>query len=888
MDDRGMPTLVVTIIFFVLASTFVALRFISRLGVVHKIAWHDHLMLVAWVIDFGFVFAICYGTTKGLGLHQTNVEPSWDVALNTTEYVANVLYNPALMALKMSILIFFLSLSKTDKVFRWAIYATMFVVNASGFALTMVNVFQCRPVSAAIWFPVNGDAKCTDIVTIYLSSAPVNLITDIAIFLLPVPILTKLRLPKKQKVILIITFSFGFFTAIVDVIRVAYLQNAATSRAQMIQTSGSSTHNTKFNQDFSWYGAFTFMWSAIEVNIGIMCACVPGLKPLVARLVPRMIRGSTDTSPQAASIGTYPSSANRATGPCLASTQRQTLRPGSRANTNDVHNIAAISPPPAAITPEEFMNAADVLSHSGPSDDTESSAVDKTSGAMNVSRFFDFVNVKQPKSMLAMNNKESIPPVALTTVLFFMWGLGYGFLDVLNDQFKLIDGISAWGSLGLHAAYYGGYLISPLAIGRQLLCRWGFKATFIAGLFIYACGALIFWPSAVLTSFTAFIISNFIVGCGFGVLETAANPFIALCGPLENAEIRLNFSQAIQGVASVVSAVLAKKALFQSVQDAASLVKVQWAYLAIALFDLLLAVAFYYLPVPEATDEDLRALSDRRKEANSVRVLGIPVIWMTFGLGVFSQFCYVGGQEVLVTSFAYYIEAQISITNLSTFDYLLIGRSLFAAGRFMAAFTQWFLKPRWILFVSYTGLIVLSALCMALDGLSGVVIGLLLFLFESGVFSIIFAMSLRGMGTHTKTASAIMATAIGGGTMFPFAQQAASNNHGVVSSYVVLVVLYAVGAIFPLYLNFVPAAKKQVDPIPNEYLRRHIRRHRQTVNVNPSPPVEKEQHYSRGGVLSRPRSLVDEPVSSNVPGNAQYTPGINERDLAFEQPSPQN
>jgi hypothetical protein len=151
----------------------------------------------------------------------------------------------------MSILIFFLSLSKTDKIFRWAIYATIFVVNAAGIALTLVNIFQCRPVSAAIWPPQTGTATCTDIVTIYLSSAPVNLITDIAIFLLPVPVLTKLRLPRKQKIILVVTFSFGVFTAVVDIIRVAYLQSAATSRVQMIQKAESAGLTSKMGQDFS-------------------------------------------------------------------------------------------------------------------------------------------------------------------------------------------------------------------------------------------------------------------------------------------------------------------------------------------------------------------------------------------------------------------------------------------------------------------------------------------------------------------------------------------------------------------------------------------------------------------------------------------------------------
>jgi hypothetical protein len=169
------------------------------------------------------------------------------------------------MTIKTSILIFYLTLTKTDKGFRRANYVTLFVVNAAGFALTMTNVLQCSPVDAAIRFPTDGSAKCIDIVTLYLSSAPVNLITDVAIFFLPIPILTRMRLPMKQKIILIITFSFGIFTAVVDVIRVAYLQSAATSRAVSLDNHDGNVLNSLMHQDFSctkhhfppFYGALT-------------------------------------------------------------------------------------------------------------------------------------------------------------------------------------------------------------------------------------------------------------------------------------------------------------------------------------------------------------------------------------------------------------------------------------------------------------------------------------------------------------------------------------------------------------------------------------------------------------------------------------------------------
>lgn len=154
------------------------------------------------------------------------------------------------MTVKTSILVFYLTLTRNQKVFRWANYVTLFVVNAAGFALTMINVFQCRPVSAAFFSTVPPGATCTDIVTLYLSSSPVNIITDLAILFLPMPILTQMRLPFKQKAILVITFSFGFFVAVVDVIRIAFLQQAAISRQANlssihIQNSGGSDFSCK-------------------------------------------------------------------------------------------------------------------------------------------------------------------------------------------------------------------------------------------------------------------------------------------------------------------------------------------------------------------------------------------------------------------------------------------------------------------------------------------------------------------------------------------------------------------------------------------------------------------------------------------------------------------
>jgi hypothetical protein len=171
-------------------------------------------------------------------------------------------------------------------------------------------------------------------------------------------------------------------------------------------------------------------------------------------------------------------------------------------------------------------------------------------------------------------------------------------------------------------------------------------------------------------------------------------------------------------------------------------------------------------------------------------------------------------------------------------------------------------------------MIVFAVLCMKTTGSTAVTMSLMVYLFESGAFSTIFALSLRGTARHTKTAASLLATAISGGVFFPFAQYAAQLARGVPYSYSVLVALFCAGAIFPLYLNFVPAAKKQVDPVPNEYLRRHHRRHRSRMTPNNTlAPVPREKdNPSVGGVLSRRRSVLRDPLPTmNLP-ETTYSP----------------
>lgn len=154
--------------------------------------------------------------------------------------------------------------------------------------------------------------------------------------------------------------------------------------------------------------------------------------------------------------------------------------------------------------------------------------------------------------------------------------------------------------------FYSAYFIGPLTYSGWFVRKFGYRYTFILGLSIYCVGALMFWPSAVKRSFGGFCGSMFIVGSGLSTLETSANPYIAVCGPPKWSEFRLELSQSFQAVGSVVAPVLASYVIFKNVgADGKSLTSVQYVYLGIAAFVALLAVVFYFAPIPEITDADM-------------------------------------------------------------------------------------------------------------------------------------------------------------------------------------------------------------------------------------------------------------------------------------------
>ncbi|KAK4160098.1 Glucose/galactose transporter [Cladorrhinum sp. PSN259] len=402
--------------------------------------------------------------------------------------------------------------------------------------------------------------------------------------------------------------------------------------------------------------------------------------------------------------------------------------------------------------------------------------------------------------------RQSLVPNLLVTILFFLWGFAYGLLDVLNSHFSTLLHLSASQASGLSSAYFGAYFLLPPTLSAYILRRFGFRITFMTGLSIFAVGCLLFWPSGISKSFGGFCGSMFVVGAGLATLETAADPFLAICGPTRYSEVRLNLAQAVQGVGSFVAPLLASRVFFaKTVDDEQGLKNVQWVYLGVAGFDVLLVVLFWAVPMPEITGRDMQQLEEKvgaggggeehQSEGPFRRQYNL-------FLAVWSQFCYVGAQVAVANYFIYFCK-EAGRDAATSSDLLAVGQGLYALNRFIAGglLTLPAFKPRYMLAVYLALCFVFSVAAMNTKGTASIVMLMLVLCFESCCFAIIFTLGLRGLGRHTKLGGSLLVAAISGGMVFPPMMGAVVDARDAHTAMAIPMMGYILAWIYPLYVN---------------------------------------------------------------------------------------
>ncbi|KAF4214767.1 hypothetical protein CNMCM8980_000075 [Aspergillus fumigatiaffinis] len=269
VPNRGFTLWIWSVVLVIVAGFFVlgrlAIRFHNR-----RIGTDD------WVILASLIASVLLTVTECSAVHYGYGKRLKDIALDDRAkalkwfYGAQIVYKVVITVNKISFLCLYLRIF-IQPVFRRICYGGIAFLSAWGVAYILVTIFQCTPVNA-YWDKTITQKTCVNSKAQWLSYAVINIVCDVAILALPVYPVSQLHLARGKKIPLAAMFGLGTFVCITSIIRTTTLAESANNKSKD-PTSGPIPAT---------------IWSVIEANVGIICACLPVYHQPLKWCLPRL------------------------------------------------------------------------------------------------------------------------------------------------------------------------------------------------------------------------------------------------------------------------------------------------------------------------------------------------------------------------------------------------------------------------------------------------------------------------------------------------------------------------------------------------------------------------------------------------------------------------
>jgi FHS family L-fucose permease-like MFS transporter len=277
--------------------------------------------------------------------------------------------------------------------------------------------------------------------------------------------------------------------------------------------------------------------------------------------------------------------------------------------------------------------------------------------------------------------------------VFFFWGFVAASNDILIPVFKEKLNLEQWQSQMISFAFYVAYTVGSViyvllskANGGDILNKIGYKNGIALGLFISACGTLLFYPAAQTSSFPLMISGLFIVGLGFSLQQTAANPLVITIGDSKKGSQRLSMAGGVNNVGTTIGPLLVSYAIFGSVASGVKLDNIESVkipYLILGAAFIVVAVIFKFSSLPNQIEHKEDVTSTKNPERQSA--LKYPQLV----LGMIAIFIYVGVEVSTASNLPEFMKQHIAMTTDRMAPYvslfwasLMIGRWTGSVGAF--------------------------------------------------------------------------------------------------------------------------------------------------------------------------------------------------------------
>ncbi|EFX06590.1 pth11-like integral membrane protein [Grosmannia clavigera kw1407] len=178
-------------------------------------------------------------------------------------YSYTYIYAASCASTKISILLFYQRIFPSiNTAFRLSVMVGYFLSFSYPLIIWVTMANCCKPLSH-YWNQFSGaKGKCIDVNKFFLALGIINMLNDVIILSIPIPLILSLQLSLRKKVAVTGILLLGGFVCVASALRIYYLTVFSSST------------------DLTWVMGPVFIWSAIEPSIGIVCACLPHLAPL--------------------------------------------------------------------------------------------------------------------------------------------------------------------------------------------------------------------------------------------------------------------------------------------------------------------------------------------------------------------------------------------------------------------------------------------------------------------------------------------------------------------------------------------------------------------------------------------------------------------------------
>lgn len=380
--------------------------------------------------------------------------------------------------------------------------------------------------------------------------------------------------------------------------------------------------------------------------------------------------------------------------------------------------------------------------------------------------------------------------ITIIGILFFVFGFVTWLNATLIPFLKTACELNYFQALFVAFATYIAYFFMAIP-ASWVLQKTGFKNGISLGLLVMALGALIFIPAATSRNYALFLTGLFVQGLGLAVLQTAANPYITILGPIESAAKRISIMGICNKVAGMLSPVILAALVLTGVDElnahletvtdiaertsllnelAGRVIK-PYIVMAVVLAGLAMMIRFSNLPEVEAEDDDT---ADDSTKTVKTSIFQFPHLL----LGALTLFMYVGVEVIAGdTIIAYGQSLGIETAKAKFFTSFTLGAMV--AGYLIGTITI----PRYLKQETALKICAVLGIFFALGAILtpafhadseaskfiSVLFIALLGLANSLIWPAVWPLALKKLGRFTKIGSALLIMGIAGGAIMPLA-----------------------------------------------------------------------------------------------------------------------